>query len=382
MTDPQQVHVGIDLAWSTGTTGLAVVDDSGRLLTSTSVQDDEQIAGWIDQLPRPPQVVAVDAPLVVPNDTGQRLAERLIGQTFGRYGAFAHSANRTLMGGEPRGMRLARRFGWSVDPHARPTENRTVCIEVYPHPALIGLFRLPYRLAYKKGRTAARLPPFVALLDHLETIPELRLSTQPRWQQIRHAVAARRPGVIGRYEDEVDAVVCAHLAWLWEHRPESLHVYGSLDDGYIVAPPPPTHAAAKPDPTAVGRPTDPVATDELQPQRSRAAARKVTGPGSATQRLADDAAEVRAMLIDCIASGTAPVTYGVVAAHVGRIPNGLGPLLDEVANLCATRGEPNLAVLVVNTSTGEPTKYAGRHTHWHAEQQACLAHDWSDPVSG
>lgn len=88
------------------------------------------------------------------------------------------------------------------------------------------------------------------------------------------------------------------------------------------------------------------------------------------------------MLIDCIASGTAPVTYGVVAAHVGRIPNGLGPLLDEVANLCATRGEPNLAVLVVNTSTGEPTKYAGRHTHWHAEQQACLAHDWSDPVSG
>ena len=150
MTHPQQVHVGIDLAWSTVTTGLAAVAGSGRLLTSTSVQDDDEIADWIEQLPRPPRVVAVDAPLIVPNATDQRSAERLIGQAFGHYGASAHSANRTLLRGEPRGTRLARRFGWTVDPHAPPSDDRTVCIEVYPHPALIGLFRLPYRLAYKR----------------------------------------------------------------------------------------------------------------------------------------------------------------------------------------------------------------------------------------
>ena len=48
-----EVHVGVDLAWSTGTTGLAAVDHAGRLLTSTSVQDDDQIAVWIDELPFP-----------------------------------------------------------------------------------------------------------------------------------------------------------------------------------------------------------------------------------------------------------------------------------------------------------------------------------------
>ena len=373
----QQVHVGIDLAWSTGTTGLAGVADSGRLLSSTSVQDDEQIADWLEQLPRPPRVVAVDAPLVVPNDTGQRLAERLIGQTFGRYGAFAHSANRTLMGGEPRGMRLARRFGWNVDPHARPSGDQTVCIEVYPHPALIGLFRLPYRLAYKKGSIAARLPEFVALLNHLETIPELQLPAQPRWQQIRQAVAARQPGVLGRYEDEVDAIVCAHLAWLWQHRPGSLHVYGTLDEGYIVAPPPPTHLPVKPNPPASKRPVDTAATGTSQLRRRQASARKAAGPGSAAQRLATDAAEVRAMLIDRIAQGTAVVSYGEVAAHVGRIPNGLGPLLDEVADRCAARGEPNLAVLVVNKGSGEPTKYADRPDYWQAEQQRCRHHQWT-----
>lgn len=278
------LNVGIDLAWSTGTTGLAAVDDTGRLLVSTSVQDDNEIAGWIDQLRRPPQVVAVDAPLVVPNDTGQRPAERLIARHFGRYGASAHSANRHLLGDEPRAMRLARRFGWTVDPLTRPSDDRPVCIEVYPHPAIISLFGLSYRLAYKKGRVDARLPEFMALLSHLESITELQLVDNPRWRQIRAAAAARQPGVLGRYEDEIDAIVCAHLAWLWAQHPETLHVYGSLDEGYIIAPPPPTHAAAKPTPAAVARREDPAVALSREPHSAHQTARRVTQPSSATHQ--------------------------------------------------------------------------------------------------
>ena len=37
--------------------------------------------------------------------------------------------------------------------------------------------------------------------------------------------------------------LCAHLAWLWAHRPTALRVYGSPDGGgdggFIVATPPP-----------------------------------------------------------------------------------------------------------------------------------------------
>ena len=83
------------------------------------------------------------------------------------------------------------------------------------------------------------------------------------------------------------------------------------------------------------------------------------------------------MLIDHIVQGTVPVTYAEVAAHVGRIPNGLGPLLDQVADQCAARGEPNLAVLVVNKATGEPTKYADRPDYWPAAQQRCRDHQWT-----
>lgn len=231
--------VGIDLAWSTGWTGVAALDDSGRLVTSGRVRTDDGIAAWVRALDGRLGVVAVDAPLVVPQESGQRPAERLIGRTFGRHGASAHSANRRLLGDRPRAMRLAETHGWSVDPGLRPSEDRTVCIEVYPHPALIGLFDLPYRLDYKKGSTDSRLPGFTTLMRLLESVPELGLGTNARWREIRAAIDSPRRGVIDRFEDEVDAIICAHLAWLWQHRPDALQVYGTAEQGYIVAPPAP-----------------------------------------------------------------------------------------------------------------------------------------------
>ncbi|MCG7285664.1 DUF429 domain-containing protein [Cellulomonas sp. ACRRI] len=242
------LHVGLDLAWSTGVTGLAVVDDAGRLLDSGSCRTDDEIAAWLGRLDGTVAVVGVDAPLVVPNATGQREAERAIGRAFGAYGASAHTANRGTSGGaDPRAWRLAERFGWAVDP-ATPVggAGRTVCLEVYPHPALVALFGLPYRLDYKRGPRERRRAGFAALVGHLESVPGLRVGDSPRWAHLRAVVADPGPGDLDRVEDELDAVLCAHLAWLWHHRPGALVVYGSADAGYVVAPPPPTHAAVRP----------------------------------------------------------------------------------------------------------------------------------------
>ncbi len=243
----QGIFVGLDLGWSTGATGVAATDDQGCLIASGRVRTDEEIAAWIAGLRSEVSVVAVDAPLVVPNESGQRVAERLIGRTFGGFGASAHTSNRATFGGqEPRAMRLAKRFGWEIDPSARPFTDQTVCIEVYPHPAMIGLFGLTYRLDYKKGNVERRRPGFVALMSHLEGIAELAVAGQPRWEEIRDAVASPRPGDLNRVEDELDAIVCARLAWMWHHRRDTLRIYGSADEGYIVAPSPPTHRPVRP----------------------------------------------------------------------------------------------------------------------------------------
>ncbi|WP_147262046.1 DUF429 domain-containing protein [Blastococcus sp. TF02A-26] len=242
------VFLGVDLGWSTGATGLAAVDDTGRLTASACVETDDEIAEWIGLQLGHVVVAAVDAPLIVPNATGQRVPEKLIGQAFGGFGASAHTSNHARFpAGDTRAMRFAQRFGLAVDPRTPTGGDVGVCIEVYPHPALVGLFGLPYRLDYKKGNDQRRAPGFRLFVQHLESIPELALLSNPRWAELRQSIAAPRRGDLTRVEDELDAIVCAHLAWLWHHRRTALEVYGDVEVGYIVAPPPPLHRPQRPE---------------------------------------------------------------------------------------------------------------------------------------
>jgi predicted RNase H-like nuclease len=241
--DEQPTAIGVDLAWGErNQTGLCVVAGS-RVIDSGALRTDEEIVGFVRPWLSPTTIVAVDAPLVVPNLSGQRPAERLVATLFGAAGGSAHSANRSrpnfVDGG--RGARLARTLGLSVDP-AAPLP---VMIEVYPHPALIALFGLDRVLAYKgkAGRELGdRRTVFRVLLDYLETLgeadPALDVTTAPRWPSIRSEVAtAERQVDLDRLEDEIDAYVCAYVGL---HRlrwgDERSAVLGSLAEGYIVTP--------------------------------------------------------------------------------------------------------------------------------------------------
>ncbi len=237
------MHIGIDLAWgANGRTGLAVVDGDGALVASASVRTDAEIDAWIAER-GPAAVIAVDAPLIVPNATGRREGERLLGQAYARFDAGAHPTNRSRPWMDPpRGLRLAQRHGWSVDPDHPGTTHAPVCIEVYPHPGMVGLFRLGRVVPYKKGSFTDRRAGFDRLLGLIESIDVLRLDRSAAWSSIRDRFAkAERLVQLDVLEDEIDAVFCAHLAWLWTARPGALVVYGDLASGYVVAPPPPDH---------------------------------------------------------------------------------------------------------------------------------------------
>jgi predicted RNase H-like nuclease len=108
--------------------------------------------------------------------------------------------------------------------------------------SLFGLDRvIPYKS--KKGRDFESLSfAFGTLMDHMETTlgGVLKLERSPHWLELRAlAHAATRKSDLGRIEDEVDAVFCAYLAWLWVNDPTVMQVYGDLAFGYIVSPPPP-----------------------------------------------------------------------------------------------------------------------------------------------
>ena len=237
-------YVGIDLAWAArAKTGLAALDEDGRLVASTSAITDDQIAAFVETHASGTVVAAIDAPLIVPNATGSRVAEQLISREFGPYNAGAYPSNRSRpLFDPPRAETLCERFGWDPDPATPPGHDRSVAIEVYPHPAMVVLFALATVLPYKakQGRDVEGLrTAFLSLLDHLERVCDepLRLTTSPRWAQIRSAVAsARRIADLDRVEDEVDAVLCAYLAWLWGTGSPAMRVVGDVAGGYIVVP--------------------------------------------------------------------------------------------------------------------------------------------------
>ncbi|GIG41908.1 DUF429 domain-containing protein [Cellulomonas phragmiteti] len=242
-------YVGLDLAWgTTARTGVAVLDEDGRLVHSSAVVTDAEIDALVEQHAGGHDVaVAIDAPLVVPNLTGQREAERLVTRHFGRFDAGAHPSSRSRPHFDPpRAEVLAARHGWHVDPAVQPGPGVSVAIEVYPHPAMVVLFGLGRVLPYKgKARRGfdVRHAAWLQLLDHVERVagPTLGLAGNARWAQVRQEVrGAQRAAVLERLEDEVDAIVCAYLAWLWATERERMVVLGSVGDGYVVVPGLPT----------------------------------------------------------------------------------------------------------------------------------------------
>ena len=251
--------LGIDLAWGRrARTGLAALDGDGRLTASGAVRSDDEIAAFVADHCAGAVVAAIDAPLIVPNQTGRRGCDAAVSREFGRFHAGAYPANRSLgVFDPPRAATLADRFGWDVDPATPPGAGASVAIEVYPHPAMVLLFGLARVLPYKakKGRDVDSLrAAFALLLDHLETTCEepLRLSCSDRWAHLRRAAAtAERKSQLGAIEDEIDAIFCAYLAWLWSRRDGRLRIIGNVHDGYIVVP------RAAPTPSAPTPPAPP-----------------------------------------------------------------------------------------------------------------------------
>lgn len=241
-------YIGVDLAWGErARTGLAMLDGSGRLIASASVRTDEEIIGFVSSSADDALVATVDAPLIVPNETGRRPCEAEIGQLFARFGAGAHPANRSnpAFNPEPRGARLARSMGWDMDPSIRPGQGRHVCVEVYPHPAMVSLFGLDYVIPYKvkQGREIPALKAsYQRLLDHMQVAfgDLLDLGGSGRWAHLRDVAAtAQRKHQLNAIEDEIDAIFCAYLAWLWANEPGRLSVLGDYAHGYILSPSPP-----------------------------------------------------------------------------------------------------------------------------------------------
>jgi predicted RNase H-like nuclease len=232
--------VGLDLAWGEKNhTGVAVIDPGGRLLHVGVAQDDASIQADIAPYVNDECLVAIDAPLIVPNAGGRRIAEIELGKDFMRFDAGPHSANKANpLFDPPRAAVLCSRLDLDMNPESRAKRR---AIEVFPHPATVVLFRLQKILKYKKGEVEDRRRELLHLMTLIEGLdkatPRLRVNHNVAWVELRNRIAAATRQVqLDRDEDPVDAVICAYVALYRFHRPDDVTTYGDFASGYIITP--------------------------------------------------------------------------------------------------------------------------------------------------
>ncbi|MER7556879.1 DUF429 domain-containing protein [Nocardioides sp. NPDC126508] len=235
--------IGVDLAWGVRRpTGLAVLDEEGRLVHVSAAKTDDEIVAALEPYVDDDCLVAIDAPLIVTNPTGNRPAEAALNKDFARFDAGAHPTNTSKpeFSEQPRGARIAARLGLDMNPRSG---RRRRAIEVYPHPATVALFRLGRTLKYKhkSGREIdqlrAELLVLLGLLEGLTTAEPPLLLDDPAWLALRTAAEnAVRKSELRTVEDQVDAVVCAYIGLFATRAPERTTTYGDFATGYIVTP--------------------------------------------------------------------------------------------------------------------------------------------------
>jgi len=243
--------VGIDLAWGRrAPSGLCAVAADGAVTASATVVSDDEIVSWMGEWAPEPAVVGFDAPLVVNNLAGRRECEALVSRAFGPEKAGVYPSNRSMAafadGG--RAFHLSRRLGLALDPVSAAERGCGLAVEVFPHSALVALFGLEVRLAYKSGRGRSvdarreemgRLASLVVALSGVG--PGLRAEVGPQWSALFHVIPnSTRHVDLDRVEDELDAHVCAFVARLLAadlaDGGSRVRVLGEWSEGAVVTP--------------------------------------------------------------------------------------------------------------------------------------------------
>jgi len=231
--------LGIDFGWENKPSGLAALEWNGHslhLVAFDRLAEIKDILRWVDQHSTADTVIGVDAPLVIPNRTGMRGADKLAHSHYGRYHAGCYPASRERSFWK-RTTGLAAQLKKRGFAHGDQLAARAVGrhqIEVHPHAATVQLFGLDRIVKYKKGTLAARRAGLERLrgllLERLPRLtPRLALDTLPEIPESGPALKD--------LEDRLDALIAAYVAahfWYWGQ--ERNDVLGAAADGYIVVP--------------------------------------------------------------------------------------------------------------------------------------------------
>lgn len=227
--------VGVDLGWkmrppSKDRTAICILDQSGLVEDVFSVTSDAEIVAALEE-PRS-SWIGLDAPLIVPNESGMRRCERAL---FDR-GVRVLPCSRSFLTRKFGGCRgevvsgMLREIGFAFP--RRQTREDGVLFEVYPHGFLRSVLPSPFP-RYKKGpcevrrREALRLLPLLRRYEPSLAIPD----------RLEREIISSPPSLMPAVADKVDSLICVLCLYThWLYGGKRTELVGDNEAGFILMP--------------------------------------------------------------------------------------------------------------------------------------------------
>lgn len=231
-------YIGIDLAWTTkNETGICVLNNDGEILhLSAKVYANADIIDIIKEFYQFPTLVAIDAPIVVPNASGSRSAESELARHKihnHRIRAFHCSRNYlTKHYGGIRAEELANMLIREMNFNIGYFKDENSIVETLPTGIIAGLLpeAAPFRYKIKKGvntkLASDELIRLASMFDDKRLLEKLIVNKTIKYSRSLHK----------HLEDQVDAFLCAYMGYRLQYKGTEVLIFGDYSNGFILLP--------------------------------------------------------------------------------------------------------------------------------------------------
>lgn len=238
--------VGIDLAWTyKNETGICIMSDDGEIeYLNSAILSNEEIVNLIKYYCNERICIAIDAPLIVKNETGSREAERnfmrnkIHGHNLSLFVASRSYLTKTF--GEIRGetlLKLILNEIPGIEINTMVSEEKSTVIETFPSAVCCGVFPEIYPVKYKLKRTVPynetqyqmnRLLSRLRKLEEEEGIVK-NLVSELKLNNIELCSKNHK-----HIEDKVDAFLSAYCIYSIYKKIANPLVFGDVEGGFII----------------------------------------------------------------------------------------------------------------------------------------------------
>lgn len=220
----REIFIGTDLAWgSKNLSGFCVLEKNLNKLQILEIKLLKSIDEIIEHILNYKDYkiyLGIDAPLVIPNETGNREIEKNFNKDFSKYKISMLPVNRTIMTKYDSNIRSEELYKKLLENgFERNYENQKTVFEVYTHSTIAVCFNnykiLPYKR--KKGRDTEFIK------EQLLVYKKYLLGEIDTHEILEKNISNLRGQKLKDYEDMLDAITCAYTMYFCKNKPYKIY---------------------------------------------------------------------------------------------------------------------------------------------------------------